>query len=152
MAEAIALAASVMAVLQLAERIASICKFYIGEVEDYHRGLRLIYVEVASLKVVFEGLSFLDEDEKEKNPMLQALRGEDGPIRGCEKALEKLKELFPPIPRALEESLSHQKDGKFRMALARLAWPTKASTATRLLGEIMQYKSTISIALQGHLL
>ncbi|KAK0616204.1 hypothetical protein B0T14DRAFT_567824 [Immersiella caudata] len=134
MAEAIALAANVMAVIQLAERVASICKFYMGEVDNYQQGLRLIYVEIASLKVVFEGLSFLDEDEKEKSATLQALRGEDGPFRGCEKALEKLKEFFPPFP--LEESLSHQKDGKFRIALARLAWPMKASSATRFLEEI----------------
>jgi len=57
MAEAAALAASVFAVIQLSERIASICKIYIGDIDDYPKDLRLMYVEVGSLKVLFEGLS-----------------------------------------------------------------------------------------------
>ncbi|KAK4442515.1 hypothetical protein QBC34DRAFT_338573 [Podospora aff. communis PSN243] len=151
MAEAIALAASVIAVIQLAERVASICKFYIGEVNDYPKDLRLIYVEVASLKVVFEGLSFFDQDDPDENALLRALQGEDGPIQGCKKVIEELTALLPPDPLA-PPSNGRTKREKVQDALACLAWPLKANTAKKLLEGIVQYKTTITMGLQGQLL
>jgi len=150
MAEAVALAASVFAVIQLAERVASICKFYIGRVDDYPKDLRLIYVEVGSLRVLFEGLSFLNKEDSKESSTLRALQGEDGPVQRCKKAVEELEKLFPPVPRP--SSSRRMKKEKLRMALAGLAWPLKAGTAKKLLEEIMQYKATISVALQSQLL
>jgi len=63
MAEGIAFAASVIAVVQIADRIASVCKSLIETVQDYPRDLRLIFIEIGSLKVIFESLRFLNEDD-----------------------------------------------------------------------------------------
>lgn len=150
MAEAVALAASVFAVIQLADRVANICKFYIGKVDDYPKDLRLIYVEVGSLKVVFEGLSFLDQQDAQESAALRALQGEDGPVERCKKAVQALEKLFPPVPLGSSSSRRLKKE-RLRMALAGLAWPLKESTAKKLLGEIIQYKTTISVALQSQL-
>jgi len=151
MAEAISLVANVLAVIQLAERVASICKFYIGEADDYPKDLRLIYVEIASLKVIFEGLSFLNPgSDQEEAAALKALQGKNGPIQGCKQAVEELGKLLPPVP--LDPSVSGRlRKEKLKMALASLAWPLKASTAQQLLEEINQYKATISVAMQGQL-
>jgi hypothetical protein len=54
MAEAIALASSIIAVVQLADGIASVCKSLIETVQDYPRDLRLIFIETGSLKVILK--------------------------------------------------------------------------------------------------
>lgn len=98
MAEAVGLFASIIAVVQLADSIAKICKFYIETIQDYPRDLRLIYVEIGSLKVVFEGLTFLDPDDPADSVMLHAILRSDGPVQHCKKAVEELEKLFPPLP------------------------------------------------------
>lgn len=90
MAEAIALAASIVAVLQLADRVACICKSLIETIQDYPRDLRLIFVETGSLKVIFESLRFLNEDDPADSATLQSLRGADGPVEGCKTAMDQL--------------------------------------------------------------
>jgi len=150
MAEALALTASVIAVIQLAERVASICKFYIAKVDDCPKDLRHIYVEVTTIKAVFEGLSFLDQDKHEEGAVLRALQGEDGPVEGCKRAMEELRKLFPPVPSASSPNRRSKKE-RLRMALNGLAWPLKSGTATRLLEEMTRYKTTISMALQGQI-
>ena len=150
MAEAVALAASVFAVIQLSERIASICRFYIGSVDDYPKDLRLIYVEIGSLKVLFEGLSFLDQQDEQENATLRALQGGNGPVESCKQAIEELGKLFPPVPTGASSSRRFKE--KLRAGFAALEWPLKANTARRLLEEIMKYKTTISLALQSQLL
>jgi hypothetical protein len=151
MAEAIALAASVIAVIQIADRIASVCKSIIEEVEDYPRDLRLIFVETGSLKVIFEGLCFLHEDDPADSATLQTLRGSDGPVEGCKTAMDQLDRLFPsiPLPSSRPKGAKRQ---KLRTVLTSLAWPLKAERARKLLDEIMRHKSTINVALQGQLL
>ena len=114
MAEALAVAASVIAVIQLAERVAIACRFYISGVDDYPKDLRLIYVEVASLKVILEGLSFLDEYDDKEAAVLRALLGDGGPIQGCKKALEELAALVPspPAPSTSPSATSSAADPK----------------------------------------
>ena len=151
MAEAIALAASIIAVVQLADRIASVCKSLIETVEDYPRDLRLIFVETGSLKVIFESLHFLNEDDPADSATLRRLRGSNGPVEGCKTAMDELNLLFPslPLPGSKHRGTKRQ---KLQNVLASLAWPRKAEKARRLLDEIMRHKATINIALQGQLL
>lgn len=144
MAEALALGASVIAVVQMAERVAGICKYYIDKVNDYPKDLRFIYVEAGSLRVVF-GLTLLDPSEQ---AALATLQGGDGLIQKCKNAIGELEKLFPPAPSRKRRKTQHPQQG-FQLTLAALAWPLKASKARRILDEIMQYKSTISIVLQG---
>lgn len=155
MAEAIAavgVAASIIAVVELAGRIAKICKFYIDTTKDYPRDLRLIYVEIGSLKVIFEGLTFLDPHDSADSTTLKALLRNDGPVQHCKKAVEDLEKLFPPVPPTPAHSRKRPKREVLQAGLVSLAWPLKAEKSRRLLEEIMQYKSTIAVALQGQLL
>ncbi|KAK3386531.1 hypothetical protein B0H63DRAFT_493317 [Podospora didyma] len=116
MAEAIALIGSVIAVVQLADRVAKACKFFIDTAQDYPKDLRLIYVEIGSLKLIYEGLKMLDPNDPSESATLTALQ--------------------EPV----------------RRSWAVLARSLNADALKKLLGEIMQYKSTISLALQRQLL
>lgn len=151
MAEAIALGASVIAVVQLADRVASLCKGYIDGVRDYPKDLRVIYVEISSLKAIFEGLTFLDKDNAADLATLLSLRGEKGPIHGCEAAIKELESLFPP-GHQWETSGQKGKRQKLKWTLDRLAWPLKENKARRLLAELAQFKATVNVAFSGEIL
>jgi hypothetical protein len=152
MAEAIGLAASIIAVVQMADLIVSVCKFLIGTAQDYPRDLRLIYVETGSLKIIFEGLSFLDHEDPADWTALKALQGDSGLLERCKNAVAELDRLFPPLPLSIGSKRKRGKKETVRMVMGSLAWPLKADKAKRLLDEIMQYKSTIGMVLQGQLL
>ncbi len=152
MAETLALAASIIAVVQLADRIAAVCKFFIESTQDYPRELRLIYVETSSLKVIFEGLSFLDQRNPADWTTLKALQGDNGLLERCKDAVTELDKLFPPLPSSTGSKRKRGKKETLRAVLTSLAWPLKADKANRLMDEIMRYKSTIGVALQGQLL
>lgn len=151
MAEAFALAASIIAVVQIADRIATISKSLIETVQDYPKDLRLFYIETGSLKVIFESLHFLKHDDPADSALLQRLRGDDGPIQGCKAAMEQLDRLFPSLPLPTAKGKGTKRI-KMQTVLVSLAWPLKADKARKLLDEIMVHKSTINMALQGHLL
>jgi hypothetical protein len=145
------MADSIGTVLQAADRIAKVCKWVVETVHDCPKDLRLIFIETGSLKVIFESLRFLDEDDPADSATLQRLRGSDGPIEGCKAAIDQLEQLFPPL-----QLLTTKNKGKKRQilqtVLTSLAWPLKAERARKLLDEIMRHKSTINVALQGQLL
>ncbi len=152
MAEALGLAASIIAVVQLADRIAAVCKFFIETAQDYPRDLRLIYVETGSLKVIFKGLRFLDHENPADWTALKALQGDNEVLERCKNAVTELDRLFPSLPMKTGSKRKRGKKETLQLVLGSLAWPLKADKAKRLLDEIMQYKSTIGMALQGQLL
>jgi hypothetical protein len=145
------MADSIGSVLQLAERVANVCKWLIETVQDCPRDLRLIFVETGSLKVIFESLGFLNEDDPADSATMRRLRGSDGPVEGCKVAMDQLDQLFPPLP-SPNSKRKREKGQKLQTTLTRLAWPLKADRARKLLDEIMRHKSTINVALQGQLL
>jgi hypothetical protein len=147
MAEVIGLAASIIAVVQLADRVASVCKYFIDSVHDYPKDLRLIYVKTISLKAVFEGLSVLDKNDPADWTNLHRLREDGGVFQQCEDAMTELDELFP-LPSSLSVPRRNKKQ-KLQTALASLAWPFKASKAKTLLEEIMRHKTTIAWHCKG---
>ncbi|KAK5241369.1 hypothetical protein LTS06_012121, partial [Exophiala xenobiotica] len=151
MAEAIGLAASIIAVVEIAGRIASVCKLLIETVRDCPRDLHLIFVETGSLKVVFESLLFLKEDDPADSVTLQRLRGSDGPVEGCKAVMDQLNRLLPSESLHIPQSKGAKRQ-KLQTTVTSLAWPLKAQRARKLLDEMMRYKSTIIVALQGQLL
>ncbi|KAM7191236.1 hypothetical protein V8F20_009414 [Naviculisporaceae sp. PSN 640] len=151
MAEAIALAASIIAMVQIADRIATVCKFFIEKVKDYPKDLRRCYVEVQTLKIVFEGLRFLDKSDDSDLTILRRLQGADGPIKCCEESLEKLDKFFLGFP-ATPNQRAEGKAEKLKECLNRLAWPLKASKATELLDDLSRHKSSITMALQEQIM
>jgi len=143
MAEAIALGASVIAFIQLADRVIDISKYYIEAIHDCPRDIRAILIEVSSLKAIFENLDFLLKLDATPEPiLLRQLSGDDGLIEGCRKSLSDLEILLPSGVRT-----ARGKRRKIIAASQHLAWLLRETTARKLMGDISRYKANIALAL-----
>ncbi|KAH8810718.1 hypothetical protein F5884DRAFT_830691 [Xylogone sp. PMI_703] len=151
MAEAIAFGASIVAFLQLADRVIGLCKYYIETVCDTPHDLRIILIEISSLKAILENINFLVRADP--NCVFEATRNlgkPNGALAACRGSLAELEKLFPAdhAERKDQEALSKgQKRRKVAQTLTALAWPLKEGRARKLLDEITRHKTTITLAL-----
>lgn len=136
-------AAGVIAVIQIADRIISLCKNYLETVRDAPSDLRLIFIETSTLKTILESLNFLASYQQTTS--LTGLLGDDGPVEASRKTLTELSNLFPSNYDTGTTSTSKRQ--KAKEILSSLAWPLKETKARKLLSELGQHKSTISLAL-----
>jgi hypothetical protein len=134
--------ASAIAVVQLADRIAELCKAYITGVKDAPADLRAILIEVGSLKCVLEVIELLDPS-KGSSSNVTILAKLNSPLQGCRGALESLEAVFPTP----SETPNSGKRQRIELSLARLAWPFKREKALKLLEELGRHKATISLGL-----
>ena len=146
MAEAIALGASIIAIIQIADRVIGLCKFYIESVHDAPSDLRTLLIETSAMRTILENVQFLVSCNNEPSTMLDGLSGADGPIEGCRSAIAKMEGLFPS-GYAQGHKGSRSKRQKVKASLATLAWPLKEGRAKKLVEEVIRYKSTINLAL-----
>jgi len=140
---AIGLAASIVAIVQAADRIAAVCRFYIQSTEDCPRDIRLILVETATVKATFESLEFFRNHDPESSGFLTGLGSADGPIAGCLRSITELEGLLPSNTQRGSE-ISKRQAG--RVVLASLAWAFKKEKARELLNQIVQQKTSINLA------
>ncbi|KAF2111651.1 hypothetical protein BDV96DRAFT_581488 [Lophiotrema nucula] len=149
MAEALAglaIAASVVAVIQIADRVVGVCKYYLGHVKDAPADLRAVLVEISSVKSLFENLQFLSKCKQGYSKAVSSLDGPDGPVERCRVAVKALEDLFPSD--LIQQTNSNRwRRKKVKATLAALAWPLREKKAKTLLAEIGRYKSAISLAL-----
>lgn len=148
--EALGVVASVISVVQISERIISICKEYVAVIKDAPSDLRKILIEVGGVKSTFDVVQILAsrDDVDEQLGLLQSLSAPNGPIEGCRRALVELEKLFPKST----DISNTRKRQKLAPNLTTLAWPFKRHHAVRLIDEISQYKLTISLALSAETL
>lgn len=137
--------ASILAVIQVADRVISLCKFYLELARDAPSDLRVILIETSALKTILDNIQFLASHGH--GPVnLDTLTGKDGPIEGCRKALDQLSGLFSSeYAHGISSTRSRRRIVKDTWAT--LAWPFKESTARKLLAEVVQHKSTLNLAL-----
>ena len=148
MAEALAVGASVIAIIQVADRIISLCKFYIETARDAPSDLRVILVETSALKTILENLNFLTSCDGPESSAARRTSGADGPIEGCFRTVTELEQLLPSDSDSVgTRGRKNSKKRKLNSVLTALAWPLKESKARKLLDEMMRYKTTISLAL-----
>lgn len=94
-AEAIAVVASIIAIIQISDRVISSCKFYIQAASDTPSELRAILVEISTLKSLLESLQFLETYAHATPALWKQLSGQDGPIKECRRSITDLEKLFP---------------------------------------------------------
>ena len=146
MAEVLAIGASVIAIVQITDRIVGLCKFYIEIVHDAPSDVRLIFLETSALKTIFENLDFLTACNSGVSNIVNGLASVDGPIEGCLKSVIQLEKLFPS--NWIKNTGQYRsKNREVKATLAALAWPLKEGKARKLLDEISRYKTTITLAL-----
>ena len=134
---------SVIAVIQIAGTIISICKDYITTVKDAPKDLRRVAIEVGSIKSVLEVLEFSVQTDHRDSDILEILTRPDGPLVGCRESLSALHSIFPHV----ECESANGKRRKVVLTLKSLAWPLKRERAWKALEDIAHHKATISLAL-----
>jgi hypothetical protein len=136
-------AASIIAVIQISERIIGLTKHYIEAVHDAPRDLHVIRIEASTLKAVFESLKLLQDSEHALSTNLKKLGEEDSAVGGCRRSVSELEKLLDPTP----QPTSGGRRRKIQATLNNLAWPLKQDRAKKLLEEILRYKTTITLLL-----
>jgi hypothetical protein len=144
-AETLGVVGSIIAIVQISKTIISLCQFYIDAVEGASSELRVILIEVSTLRAIAKSLQYLTRPDIANSALLDQLVAVTGPIEGCKKALKELEALFPPT--APPGNGQRSKRRKLNAAVTTLAWPLKSGKAKKLLQEIVQHKTTINLAL-----
>lgn len=139
MAEALGLAASIIAIVQLADRITSVCEFFIESIEGYPRDLQLILVETSSVRVLFQNLKFVREHDPEASVFLDKMTQTSA---ACLESVTQLEKLVPSS--LLSKGNNKRKRKKTDLVLASLAWPLRERKVRSLLKDIASHKATIS--------
>jgi len=143
--ETLGVVGSIITIIQISKTIISLCQFYIDAVNGASSDLRVILIEVSTLKGIAQSLQYLTQREVVDSALLNQLAAVTGPIEGCKKALNELETLFPPAAVSINSQRSKRR--KLDAAVATLAWPLKRGKAKKLLQEIIQHKTTINVAL-----
>jgi hypothetical protein len=134
----LSITASVIAVLQLAGIIVSICYDYRSGIKNAPKDLMRIIDEVTSLRDVLERLVRLAESADASGPSrlstLKLLNKPDGPLIKCQAELAALKKKLAPMSGL--------------KAIGRvLGWPLKEGDVKKTLDNIGRFKATLSLAL-----
>ncbi len=132
-------AANIIAIINAAGRVIRLCQRFLEAVEDAPAELRIILIEVSTLRAVLTQLELLVSCNQGL-PALDALALRNGPIEGCRKVLWELEHLLPA-----ESVLTA--GSKTKAVLAALSWIPKDHKAKALLQELGEYKGTIALAL-----
>jgi hypothetical protein len=145
MMDPLSAAASIIAVIQIADTVVSLCKFYLELTSDAPSDLRVMLIEASTLRAILDNIQFL-ASHGHAPVSLHTLTGKDGPIQGCLMALRQMSGLFPSES-AQTVSGTKAKRRKVTAALTALAWPFKEGKARKLLAEVVQYKTALNLAL-----
>ena len=144
-ADTLGVVGSIIAIVQISKTIISSCQVYIDAVGGASSDLRVILIEVSTLKAIAKSLQYLTEPNTADSVLLNQLAAVTGPIEGCEKALTELEGLFPLPAVSVDGQKSTRR--KIDVAVTALEWPRKKWKAKKLLQEIVQHKTTINLAL-----
>ncbi|KAI1055459.1 hypothetical protein LB506_011521 [Fusarium annulatum] len=146
MAEALGVVASAIAVIQISKEVISTCKFYIEALRsDAPTSLRILLIEVSTLKSVLENLEFISKCETFTPAVQNRLTASDGPIEGCRAAMTALEKLLPK--QSLRNGQNTSKRQKVQATFATLAWPLKQGQVQDLLQQISRHREGIQLAL-----
>lgn len=130
--EVVGAAASIVALLQLTGKVASIGYSYTTGVKRAPKDVRELLNELNSLTIVLDNLQDY-VDANPQSPTLQKLGAVGGPLLECINELEELR-------RQLETTDSSG-------FIARCKWPLKEKETTQSILKIERYKSMFTLAL-----
>ncbi|KAK8077233.1 hypothetical protein PG996_003403 [Apiospora saccharicola] len=134
MADPLSMGASIIAFIEITNRIVSTCKYCIETVKDAPRDFQMILGETTSLEAIIETLKASGAE-----PLGLAVT-----LEACHRCLSALEGLLPK-PQRNDTSGSKRRNITF----AELAWPLKESKARKLLAEVSQHKATLLLAISG---
>ena len=135
-------AASIIGVVQLADRVLLLCGNYLQSVRSAKDDIEQVSAEVETLKSVLERADRMVNNEIMKEYMSDSLKQElDKIITSCQLTLKKL-----------DSKLDHrQKESGIRRLLhvsPTLKWPFKSKEVMTIIQELDRHKGTITLTLQ----
>ena len=132
-------AASVVALIQISEKVFDLCRKYLTEVKDARKDIQRLRDEATSLQDVLVDLKDLvDSPNTTKLPVLDRLNQVDGPVQQCQ---EQLKELVS----RLEPREGPNRMRKFGMRA--LKWPFSSKDVDKVIATIKRHKDNFNLAL-----
>ncbi|KAM7184713.1 hypothetical protein V8F33_012827, partial [Rhypophila sp. PSN 637] len=153
-------AASLIAVVGLADQVIRCCTRYISAVKDCPGDIRVLLIETSTLKSVIGSLEVLYKTNGGANSdpglgqLFLGLGRNDGPIKGCRDCLAEIDKLLPDDRTQEDGEEDHDGAGgkrKKRRALQptieRLAWPLRETKAKKLVDELRRFRENICLAL-----
>ena len=132
-------AANIIQIINAANKVINLCRRFLEVVRDAPGDLRLILVEVSTLRAILDDLHFLVSCNHGPST-LDTLTRDHGPVEGCRKVVSELEDMLPA-------ECVFATDSKRKAVLTALSWLWKESRAKTLLDELREYKSTIALAL-----
>jgi hypothetical protein len=138
MAEALAVVSSIISVVQISDRVISLCGQYVGKVRGADKEIFQIISAITALKGILEFLhTFVNNDgNKDRLPLLQSLCGPQQPLEICRAALAEV-----------ESKLRPKRD--HNGLLKAITWPWKWKDIGPVLEDIEKQKTLMLLAMQG---
>src|SRR5436305_15213025 len=99
MAEALAVAASIIAVIQISDRVISLCCQFMGKVRGHEREVAQMITTITSLKGFLEFIQKIVENDANapQLPLLSSLMHPNGLLKTCTTLLEDMEvKMRPP--------------------------------------------------------
>ena len=148
--EALSVTANIIAVLQAANTIISICCDYSAAIKGASWELPKVTKEVRSLRDVLELLAALAKRAENADPsadatlpaLIQMCNSDTGPLAMCNDELESLKKKLEP-PKWTGPATS-----KRTALMQTLSWPLKEGETKKMLRNMERYKTTLNTALE----
>jgi len=138
MAEILALVGSIIAVVQIADRVTTLGYEFFGKVKGASRQVMEMIATVSALKTILELLHrFVQANENAAHlPLFRSLSQPDGPLKECEEMLRQIERRI---------QLKREHSGKFKA----ITWPWQWEEMAKKLNLIDRHKQTFTLALQG---
>jgi Fungal N-terminal domain of STAND proteins len=136
-------ATSVIAVIQIAQHVFTICQTYYSEVKDARKDIQLLRDEMTSLQDVLTHVKELgDSLSAAELSSLKLLNQPNGPLERCQAELEKL---FVKL-----EAGANPSDGKMKQfGLRALKWPFSSKDVQKIITHIEKSKTLFNLALSS---
>ena len=135
-------AASIIGVVQLADRVLLLCGNYIQSVRSAKDDIKLVSEEVGTLKSVLERAGRMVNDEIMKDYVPDSVRQELGTIiTSCQLTLKELDS-------KLDHSQKESGIRKFLHISSTLKWPFKSKEVEDIVQKLHRHKGTITLTLQ----
>lgn len=136
--EGLAVASSIIAVIQISDRVITLCGQYIGKVRGADKEIFQLINTITALKGILEFLhTFVDNDEnKHRLPLLSSLCEPQQPLEICKSTIADI-----------ESKLRLKRD--YNGVLKALTWPWKWKDIGPLLEDIEKQKTLMLLAMQG---
>ena len=106
--------------------------------------MRHIFVEISSLKAVFESLQFLSDTDTDFSDAVQNLTSATGAVTGCRDIAEQLAQELSGLSVSPD---SYAGTGKRQRLKGSLQWCLKEGYARKLMQEVSRYKATITLTI-----